>query len=78
MFLQYNMLMLGTGKGAVTAVIPARNENNKITLVLEEVIKYADEVIVVDDASTDDTIKVAQGLGVKVISSTEKRGISEQ
>ena len=66
--------MLDTGKGAVSAVIPARNESNRIAPVLEEVIKYTDEVIVVDDASTDDTIRVAQELGVKVVSNTERPG----
>lgn len=66
--------MTTTGTGSVSVVIPARNESNRIAPVLAEAKKYADEVIVVDDASMDDTKKVSEELGVKVINNIGKPG----
>jgi len=57
----------------ISVVIPARNEERSIALVIEEVRKYADEVIVVDDGSTDGTRASAEGLGATVVAN-ELRG----
>jgi glycosyltransferase involved in cell wall biosynthesis len=48
-------------KRNIAAVIPAYNEERTIAQVVDEVKKYVDIVIVVDDCSTDQTIKEAKG-----------------
>jgi glycosyltransferase involved in cell wall biosynthesis len=59
---------------SVSVVIPARNERGRIGWVIRETQKYADEVIVVDDASTDGTRQLAEKLGAKVVPNNQKRG----
>ncbi len=60
----------------VTAIIPAYNEEERIPSVLEAVKKSSlvDEIIVVDDGSEDNTAKIAQELGVKVIINDKNLG----
>jgi glycosyltransferase involved in cell wall biosynthesis len=60
----------------VTAVIPAYNEEERIGIVLEAVKKarLVDEIIVVDDGSTDSTADVAESKGVKVIKNDRNLG----
>jgi len=48
-------------------VIPAYNEGKDIIGVVEEVKKFADNIVVVDDGSRDDTFTIAEELGVNVI-----------
>jgi glycosyltransferase involved in cell wall biosynthesis len=50
----------------VTAVIITRNEAKNIARCLRSVA-WADERIVVDSGSTDDTVAIARGLGARVI-----------
>lgn len=59
---------------SVSVVIPAKNEGKRIGWVIEEARKYADEIIVVDDHSTDGTEQVAEKLGAKVTSNNQKEG----
>ncbi|MBS3817539.1 MAG: glycosyltransferase family 2 protein [Candidatus Thermoplasmatota archaeon] len=47
----------------ITAIIPAYNEEKRIEKVLEETSQYVDEIIVVDDNSTDSTAEIARGYG---------------
>jgi glycosyltransferase involved in cell wall biosynthesis len=56
----------------VSVVIPCYNEEEGIRLVMERMPDFVDEVIVVDNASTDATEQVATGLGAKVIRETRK------
>jgi dolichol-phosphate mannosyltransferase len=53
--------MYGTHRVAV--VIPARNESRLIGKVLATIPPFVDQIIVVDDASDDDTGEVARGCG---------------
>lgn len=61
------------------AVIPAYNEEKTIRRVVERTLKHVDEVIVVDDGSTDATAAEAEkaGLGVRVIRLQRNSGKAE-
>ena len=51
----------------VSCYIIAFNEANKIRPAIESVIHWADEVILCDSHSTDDTAAIAESLGARVI-----------
>ena len=51
----------------ITVIIPCLNEEQGIESVLRRMPEFVDEVIVVDNASTDRTSDVARSLGAKVI-----------
>jgi glycosyltransferase involved in cell wall biosynthesis len=50
----------------VTAIIPCKNEEASIAEAIESV-SWADEILVVDSYSTDNTLAIARELGVKVL-----------
>jgi hypothetical protein len=52
---------------SITVIIPCLNEEQGIRRVLESMPDFVDEVIVVDNNSTDNTHRVATSLGAKVI-----------
>src|SRR5690242_3532912 len=52
---------------SITVIIPCLNEEQGIEKVLRAMPEFVDEVIVVDNASTDSTSQVAARLGAKVI-----------
>ncbi len=52
----------------IKVIIPAYNEAESIALVIAEIPKIVNEVIVVDNNSTDDTSKIAQAAGATVLS----------
>lgn len=57
--------------GDISIIIPARNEEHNLPILLASLKGHKDklrEVIVVDDSSTDNTLKIAKDAGVKVIS----------
>jgi dolichol-phosphate hexosyltransferase len=51
----------------ITVIIPCLNEEQGIEQVLRRMPEYVDQVIVVDNGSTDRTSEVARGLGAEVI-----------
>lgn len=55
------------GNIQITAVIPVKNEEQDLPGCLESLVGFADEVLVVDDGSTDATIRVAEDLGARVV-----------
>ena len=52
---------------SITVIIPCLNEEQGVEKVLRGMPEFVDEVIVVDNASTDRTSEVAASLGAKVI-----------
>ena len=58
----------------ITAVIPAYNEAARIAGTLIKARPYVDEIIVVDDASTDDTADIAKRSGATVLSQEINKG----
>ena len=52
---------------AITVIIPCLNEEQGIARVLRAMPEFVDEIIVVDNGSTDGTAHVAASLGAKVI-----------
>ncbi len=51
----------------VAVVIPAVNEERSIEKVVSAIPKWVDDVVVVDNASTDSTADVARGAGARVV-----------
>lgn len=64
------------GAPAVTVIIPALNEAENLPHVLPKVPAWVDEVIVVDDHSTDETVAVARALrpDVRVVANRRRPG----
>ena len=63
----------------LTVLIPAFNEEKTIKKVIEEIPKKIDsidkiEVMVIDDGSSDETVKVSEKAGAKVISFRQNQG----
>ena len=58
----------------IIAAMPAYNEGKYIGSLVLQVRQYADEVVVVDDGSTDHTSKVAALAGATVVRHVENKG----
>jgi dolichol-phosphate hexosyltransferase len=56
----------------ISVVIPCHNEEDGIASVLDQMPPIVDEVVVVDNCSTDNTAKVATERGARVVPETKK------
>lgn len=52
----------------ISVVVITKNEEERIADCIASVVTWADEIIIVDDESTDRTLEIAQGLGAKTFS----------
>jgi len=62
------------GSPKILVAMPAYNEEKYIGSVVLQARRYADEVMVVDDGSTDQTARIAELAGATVIRHGENRG----
>lgn len=58
----------------VIAIIPAYNESNNIIKIIENTKKFVNEIIVIDDGSTDDTYEKDLSTSAKVYRNNHNRG----
>ncbi|RMI02444.1 MAG: glycosyltransferase family 2 protein [Calditrichaeota bacterium] len=56
----------------ISVIIPVLNEEKSIGRVLADIPRWVDEVLVVDNGSTDRTVEVAQSHGARVIHEPER------
>lgn len=65
----------GTSPQNITVVLPAYNEEVSIGSVVLRAKKFADRVVVVDYASSDNTVEVAELAGAQIIRKSKQRGL---
>ena len=56
----------------IKVIIPAYNEEKAIANVIKDIPSYVDEIIVISNNSTDNTIAIAQKAGATVLSENKK------
>jgi glycosyltransferase involved in cell wall biosynthesis len=56
----------------ISVVLATHNEEANLKRCLDAVADFADEIIIADGESTDETVKIAKSLGAKVIKTTNK------
>ncbi|MDR0462629.1 MAG: glycosyltransferase, partial [Pseudomonadales bacterium] len=65
---------MGNPTTLISVALAVHNEEGFLATCLESVVDFADEIVIVDGESTDNTVSIAKGFGkkVKVISTTNK------
>lgn len=58
-------------KSPISALILAKNESRDIARCISA-LSWCDEVIVIDDSSSDDTVRIAESLGARVVTNRFK------
>ncbi len=61
----------------ITAIILTKNEERTLTRCLES-LKWCDEIIIIDDFSTDKTVEIAREFKLKIIQHPLKNNFSQQ
>ena len=62
----------------VIVVVPAYNAAETLKKTFEDIPEgYVDEVILVDDKSSDDTVKVSESLGIHTVAHEKPGGTAE-
>src|SRR5689334_23435486 len=56
----------------ISVVIPCHNEEEGVRAVIEQMPPIVDEILVVDNCSTDRTAEVARSLGARVVHESRK------
>lgn len=64
-------------KNTLSICIISKNEEKNIGRCIKSVLSIADEIVVVDTGSTDNTVKIAKSLGVKVLEHSWNNDFSE-
>jgi len=62
----------------ISVVVITKNEEAKLAQCLDSVKPFADEIIIIDDISTDNTVKKAQQYGAKVFINESKGNFDHQ
>lgn len=63
---------------SLSVVIITYNESRRIAACIESVLGLADEILVVDSFSTDNTVSIAEGLGARVLQHEFKGHIEQK
>ena len=58
----------------ICVIIPTYNETRAIAGLIQQITKLGLEVIIIDDGSTDDTVKIATACGAKVLVNLRNMG----
>jgi glycosyltransferase involved in cell wall biosynthesis len=61
----------------LTALLVAKNEQELIGLCLEHILPFCDQIVVVDNGSTDNTKEIAKSYGVEVYDYPETQQMSD-
>ncbi len=59
----------------LSIVVPTINEEQNLLTILPQIFKHANEVIIVDDGSTDGTLEVAKRFGCKIVNRGKRMGV---
>lgn len=59
----------------ISVVIPVFNEENTIAAVIRDIPKYVDDIIVIDDGSSDRSAEKAEKAGAQVVKHPKNRGV---